>query len=772
MLDVNRIIKKIPIILLEIRSYGLVKTAIKTARYYLLRGFPKTFKEHGGLNYLNIPTARKFKVLFVIGRGMEEYESARYRVFNLQEYLGMIGIETEAICEADVSSSILRVKEFNIVVIFRSVKSHAIEMLITHAKSLGLPIIFDIDDYVFEPEIIDTINGVKKLNRLERMRYEEGVKGYRSTLLSSDYFTTTTKFLVEKAEKLGVKSFIISNGLNKLQVEKASAASAKFDSEKNPSVNPVIGYFSGTPTHQNDFSLVVPAMINILSKYPGVRMLICGFLDINAFPELLKFSDRIDKRPFISWQDLINIYNIADIHLSPLETGNPFCEAKSELKYFEGAILKKPIIASATGPFVSAIKNGVNGYIAFNRDDWERYLSMLIENPQHRKEIGENAYSHATDKYSPEPMSAHVRHVYSEIINDYRQRRAVSNKSLVLTFVIPPPSKGSGGHNKIFSVAAHLVRAGHFVRIYITEPSLDFLNSQQASNFIKKNFECDRFDVIIAEDKISSCDALIATHYSTAYTAWKFRSNAAKLFYFVQDYEPLFFPMGSDYLEAANTYTMGFHHISIGEWCARQLLANHNVKCDWIPFPINKNIFYKRNLLRSTERKLVIFFARPDMPRRCFELGREALESLCKIHPDVDIALFGSSWNLGSLGFQYKNLGILPLQALAELYSIAYAGLAFNTTNPSMVPYEMMACGCPVVDLDMPGKELIYGSKNNVMLVGISPEKISEGILQLILDPALRERLAVAGMGYVQSFPDDKEFSKRFEDILIENIDR
>ena len=147
------------------------------------------------------------------------------------------------------------------------------------------------------------------------------------------------------------------------------------------------------------------------------------------------------------------------------------------------------------------------------------------------------------------------------------------------------------------------------------------------------------------------------------------------------------------------------------------------------------------------------------MPRRCFDLGIEALSLLYKKHPEVDIVLFGSSrirsW---LLRFPHENLGVLSPSALAELYSSAYAGIAFNTTNPSMVPYEMMACECPVIDLDIPGNDINYGSKNNVQLVGIDPEEIVQGIEKLLSDVALRDMIAINGFRYVQTFPDEGDF--------------
>ena len=135
-------------------------------------------------------------------------------------------------------------------------------------------------------------------------------------------------------------------------------------------------------------------------------------------------------------------------------------------------------------------------------------------------------------------------------------------------------------HNKIFSIAAYLSKAGHFVKVCITNPTLDFVIQRKAAEFIQRNFRCSGFGVTIGVDSIHSCDALVATQWSTAYVVGSLRKRAAKLFYFVQDYEPLFYPMGSEYLKAANTYMMGLHHISIGQWCAEQLRTRHHAKVD------------------------------------------------------------------------------------------------------------------------------------------------------------------------------------------------
>jgi len=61
---------------------------------------------------------------------------------------------------------------------------------------------------------------------------------------------------------------------------------------------------------------------------------------------------------------------------------------------------------------------------------------------------------------------------------------------------------------------------------------------------------------------------------------------------------------------------------------------------------------------------------------------------------------------------------------LAQAYADADLGIAFSTTNPSLVPYEIMACGTPVVDLDRAANEVNYGGKRDIAFLADPEPKI------------------------------------------------
>lgn len=99
--------------------------------------------------------------------------------------------------------------------------------------------------------------------------------------------------------------------------------------------------------------------------------------------------------------------------------------------------------------------------------------------------------------------------------------------------------------------------------------------------------------------------------------------------------------MSSNYILAENSYRLGFSHICSGPWMHNCITKRYGVKSDYFQFPVDKGV-YNTNGIRTKKNKNLVFFAKPEMPRRCFELGIQALEKFHEQRPDVEIILFGS----------------------------------------------------------------------------------------------------------------------------------
>ena len=169
------------------------------------------------------------------------------------------------------------------------------------------------------------------------------------TLKLCDYAITTTPTLANELRKY-VKDVFINRNVASEKMTELSIRAIKNINKDNSKV--IIGYLSGSITHNADFELILPVIEKIMEKYNNVYLKVVGLLDIPK--ELQRFSDRILTAPFVSWKKLPEIIASIDINLAPLED-SIFNEAKSENKWIEAALCKIPTVASNIGAFKEMI---------------------------------------------------------------------------------------------------------------------------------------------------------------------------------------------------------------------------------------------------------------------------------------------------------------------------------------------------------------------------------------------------------------------------------
>jgi len=726
---------------------GVLRAIIKRA-YPLLAGFRRR------------KTARKaFHVLYVVG--CSEGESKRYRVYNLMEALAPFHISAQAVSPEELLFQ--HVNDFSLVVFFRCEYNRLTAAFLEKCKKAGVTTVFDIDDLIFDESIIGEIDAVNQMDGDGQRLYLMGVQGYRAMLDACDYATASTDYLCQYIKKkTGKQAFLIANGLNRTQIQIASPVRQYKPSGRK------IGYLSGSKTHQKDFGQAATALVRIFQSYPDVILTVVGFLDI---PECLThLSDRIQIIPFVDYKELLNI--CADFYavIVPLEYKTAFCQSKSELKYFEQALLGIPVVASPTVPYAACILDGENGFLAANQAEWEEKLTCLLESPDLRNAMGANAAAQIRKQFYPDVIGGQAKQVYDRVLLQHACQR-INKKCLDVSFVIPEPVKGAGGHRNLFRAARAFSKNGHRVTIYTDGFTGRFLSAAALKEFVSENFFDTGASFVLGSQDIAPCDVLIATQWKTAYVVKKFRHRCVLPCYFIQDFEPYFYPMGEEYIQAYATYSFGFAQLASGRWAAEMAEKISGRPCPYFQFPLQREI-YKEDLQIRREEKTVVFFARPSMPRRCYMLGVEAMRLLKEKRPDVRIAFFGEDARYyEDYGFSYEKMGLLKgPRELAQLYCTATVGVCFSLTNPSLVPYEMMACGLPVVDLDFNGSSTAYGGKDTVFLANSSPEAICKGLCTLLDDPEERKCRQQNGRKLTELMPDEAQIEAFVRDTVIEML--
>jgi O-antigen biosynthesis protein len=323
-------------------------------------------------------------------------DSAHYRAYTHAEELNLHGISA-AVTIQDNPFLLMMPGRFKIFIFHRTIFTPSVRKLVSRIKKQKKEIIFETDDLVFDTKYIHETDLYKnKMGAFEKMQYARGVG---EEILKDNYVkvaTTTTTYLAKILENYGKKVFIVKNKISNHELEICDQILEKIPKEKDDCVK--VGYFSGTHSHNKDFATITDALVKILNKYPKTKLILAGPLDVDN--ELTQYSDRIVRMPLVSRDKFhLNLWK-ADINLAPLVLADPFCEAKSEIKFSGAGILKIPTVAVRNQTFSEAISDGVDGYLADNTEEWTGKISKLVEDVPLRLAMGEKAREKTLREYT------------------------------------------------------------------------------------------------------------------------------------------------------------------------------------------------------------------------------------------------------------------------------------------------------------------------------------------------------------------------------------
>jgi glycosyltransferase involved in cell wall biosynthesis len=301
-------------------------------------------------------------------------------------------------------------------------------------------------------------------------------------------------------------------------------------------------------------------------------------------------------------------------------------------------------------------------------------------------------------------------------------------KSLRLNWLMPPPGRGSGGHLNIFRVIKYLEDAGHECRIYVTtfdkKGSVAAIRAVMGDSYPKVAAPMKWID---GPDEMEEADGILPTSWETAYPAYNF-AGTAKRFYFIQDFEPFFYPVGSLYTLAENTYKFGFYGVTAGNWLSTKLRRDYGMQTDNYDFGSESSLYSYAN---DKPRKEILFYARPYTERRGFEMGIMALDLFHRKHPDFVINMAGYDISSYKIPFTYQNLKTLELEQLNDLYNRCAAGLVMSFTNMSLLPLELLGSGTIPVVNDGENNRLVSDNKY-IAYAPADPASIANALSEIV----------------------------------------
>lgn len=174
---------------------------------------------------------------------------------------------------------------------------------------------------------------------------------------------------------------------------------------------------------------------------------------------------------------------------------------------------------------------------------------------------------------------------------------------------------------------------GYTSGIVIVKPD-KHQRAERARDDIRQHFPL-QAQVYMGADGLPPCEFAIATGWDTAYMVRAFQGAVRKL-YFVQDFEPSFYAIGSESVLAENTYRFGFSGITAGGWLAEKLRAEYGMRTHAVGFGVEQERY--QQLSRREPKSSGYFYARPT-PRRAFRLGLLVLNAVWRRLPQTQFVL-------------------------------------------------------------------------------------------------------------------------------------
>lgn len=539
---------------------------------YLKDGLRKRFKK-------NTPVHKTGDVLMV---SISDELLDRYRTDHMIEAMESTGMTVGKVYYYELQPE--HIKHYNTFIFYRCPWLPQFEAMIKDIKKSNKVAIYAVDDLVVDKKYTDTLAVVQAMNPEDRAVYDDGVMRHGKLMKACDYAITTTDGLAEELRtyKNFKEVFIDRNSMSDEMIYHSEQAikHVKRDNEKV-----VIGYFSGTNTHNEDFQMVAPALVRVLKKHKNAYIKLAGRLDA---PDALKgYESQLIFTPYVDWRRLPYEVRGCDIALSPL-VDTLFNRAKSENKWSEAALVQVPTVASNIGAFKEIVKHNKTGVLPDNTEDaWFEAIDALVSDRNLREKIAKQAHD--------------------EVIYNSRTigNRAIQLKNFiekvtpsVIAFGGVNISAISGGNMVVKKHMDILREAGNIV--YGVE-SMDYHENDQwqgLNDTDDKKYDFFRINSHRKNDKVELSmhfDRFIATFWGSVDMVdnYKYMKENGKKLYLVQNMEADFYD-GTNSLrrKVIATYrNYRLEPITISKWCQKWLKDDFDRDAKYAPNGIELNNF-------------------------------------------------------------------------------------------------------------------------------------------------------------------------------------
>jgi glycosyltransferase involved in cell wall biosynthesis len=305
----------------------------------------------------------------------------------------------------------------NVAVIIRFRWDENLNSFIEECRRKKIKTVFDADDLIFNTDYLRLLINTHGLDLMNQEMYDHWFAYFSRINMTGhmcDAFLSTNGYLMEKmADCFKKPGFVIPNFLNPEQVETSECL--RNEKKKMKFEKPfVIGYFSGSPTHKNDFEYISTELAMLIEECGDICIKVAGYMEMPDNLKKYEMKKRIKKIPYKDFRELQKEIAEVDVNIVPL-LDNVFTNCKSELKFFESAIVDTVTCATPTYAYRNVIDHGKTGYLC-RQGEWYPVIKDLYDNGV-APDVIENARVLSILRYGPAEQLVRIETAFNNIYN-------------------------------------------------------------------------------------------------------------------------------------------------------------------------------------------------------------------------------------------------------------------------------------------------------------------------------------------------------------------
>lgn len=334
-----------------------------------------------------------------------------------------------------------------------------------------------------------------------------------------------------------------------------------------------------------------------------------------------------------------------------------------------------------------------------------------------------------------------------------------------ITFVIERMAKYNGGQTSILRLGTQLSDLGYQVG-YVVYKNQSKAYMEECARCNLSNYKGELYPNKYL-GKLNS-DIVIASSWDTVSFVKKMKGYKM---YFLQDYEPYFYSFGELFLMANKTYEQGLHMVSLGNWNKEMVEKNCKLisPIEAVEFPYESKEYpaINRDYASYPKKKdfLIAVYLKYSVRRLpCITqyLLKQVKEEFKKDGINLDIKYFGEDKSFHCDAGE--NLGMLSKKQILELYKKADFGMVASMSNISLVPFEMLATGLPLIECE-DGTFSYFFPENTALFASLSYMDLYNQMKKVMREPQLLEDMHNVADSCLKSLSWEKT-AKQFSQIL------